>query len=68
MRHYKRGLKIMDLTAFYQCKENNLPVIVFDMNKTGNLLQVDKGEKVGTLVKRGGRKVTNDKEGTRTRK
>jgi len=50
---YKRGLKIMDLTAFTMCKENNLPVIVFDMNKTGNLLQVIKGEKVGTLVKRG---------------
>jgi len=38
------------------CKENNLPVIVFDMNKRGNLLEVIKGEKVGTLVK-GGEKI-----------
>ena len=53
---YKRGLKIMDLTAFTMCKENNLPVIVFDMNKRGNLLEVIKGEKVGTLVK-GGEKI-----------
>jgi uridylate kinase len=48
---YKRGLKIMDLTAFTMCRENNLPVIVFDMNKKGNLMQVIQGEKVGTLVK-----------------
>jgi uridylate kinase len=54
---YKRGLKIMDLTAFTMCKENNLPVIVFDMNTRGNLLLVIKGEKVGTLVKRGEEKV-----------
>lgn len=48
---YSRGLKIMDLTAFTLCKENNLPVIVFDMNKSGNLAKVIKGEKIGTLVK-----------------
>jgi uridylate kinase len=48
---YKRGLKIMDLTAFTMCKENNLPIIVFDMNKSGNLLKVIKGEKTGTLIK-----------------
>jgi len=48
---YKRGLKIMDLTAFTMCKENNLPVIVFNMNKKGNLLQVIKGDKTGTLIK-----------------
>jgi uridylate kinase len=48
---YKRGLKIMDLTAFTMCKENNLPVIVFDMNKKGNLLQIIKGEKTGTLIR-----------------
>jgi uridylate kinase len=41
----------MDLTAFTLCKENKLPVVVFDMNKKGNLLQVIKGEKVGTLLK-----------------
>jgi uridylate kinase len=48
---YTRGLKIMDLTAFTMCKENNLPVIVFDMNKRGNLLKVIQGEKTGTLIK-----------------
>ncbi len=40
----------MDMTAFTLCNENNLPIIVFDMNKQGNLLKVIKGEKVGTLV------------------
>ena len=48
---YEKGLKIMDLTAFTLCKENNLPIIVFDMNKAGNLKKVVNGEKVGTLVK-----------------
>ena len=48
---YKRGLKIMDLTAFTLCRENNLPVIVFDMNKNGNLAKVIMGEKIGTMVK-----------------
>jgi uridylate kinase len=48
---YKRGLNIMDLTAFTLCKENNLPVIVFDMNKPGNLKKLILGEKIGTLVK-----------------
>ena len=46
-----KGLRIMDMTAFTLCKENNLPIIVFDINKTGNLLKIIKGEKVGTLVK-----------------
>jgi uridylate kinase len=41
----------MDLTAFTLCKENKIPIIVFDMNKHGNLLEVAKGEKIGTLVK-----------------
>ena len=41
----------MDMTAFTLCQENNLPIIVFDMNKTGNLRRVVTGEKVGTLVK-----------------
>jgi uridylate kinase len=48
---YSRGLKIMDLTAFTMCKENNLPVIVFNMNKKGNLLQAIMGEKTGTLIR-----------------
>lgn len=48
---YTRGLNIMDLTAFTLCKENNLPVIVFDMNKAGNLKKLILGEKIGTLVK-----------------
>lgn len=47
---YEKGLKIMDLTAFTLCKENNLPILVFDMNKEGNLLKVLKGEALGTLV------------------
>ncbi len=45
-----KNLKIMDLTAFALCKENNLPIIVFDMNKPGNLLRLINGESVGTLV------------------
>ena len=47
---YEKGFKIMDLTAFTLCKENNLPILVFDMNKEGNLLKILKGEKLGTLV------------------
>jgi uridylate kinase len=47
---YKRGLNVMDMTAFTLCKENDLPIIVFDMNKKGNLLKVVEGEKIGTLV------------------
>ncbi|PCH98693.1 MAG: UMP kinase [Bacteroidetes bacterium] len=47
---YEKGLKIMDLTAFTLCNENKLPVIVFDMNKPGNLGKVIAGESVGTLV------------------
>ena len=45
-----KNLKVMDMTAFTLCMENKLPIIVFDMNKPGNLLHVVKGEKVGTLV------------------
>jgi uridylate kinase len=45
-----RNLKVMDMTAFTLCMENRLPIIVFDMNKTGNLMKVVLGEKVGTLV------------------
>jgi len=45
-----KGLKVMDMTAFTLCEENNLPIIVFDMNKPGNLLNVVIGKAVGTLV------------------
>lgn len=45
-----QGLKVMDMTAFTLCQENNLPIIVFDMNATGNLLSVVTGKAVGTLV------------------
>ena len=47
---YSKGLEVMDLTAFTLCKENNLPIIVFDMNKTGNLQKLINGDKIGTLV------------------
>ncbi|MDD4636621.1 MAG: UMP kinase [Bacteroidales bacterium] len=47
---YVQGLKVMDLTATTMCKENNLPIIVFDMDTPGNLLKVIKGDKIGTLV------------------
>src|SRR5437762_12853650 len=46
-----KKLNVMDMTAFTLCMENNLPIIVFDMNKDGNLRRVVTGEKVGTLVK-----------------
>jgi uridylate kinase len=47
---YERGLNVMDLTAFTLSQENDLPIVVFDMNKPGNLLRVVNGDKVGTLV------------------
>lgn len=47
---YNRGLKVMDLTATTMCKENNLPIIVFNMDKKGNLKKVITGESIGTLV------------------
>ena len=47
---YNLDLKIMDLTAFTLCKENKLPINVFNMNTKGNLLKVCEGEKVGTLI------------------
>ncbi|HNP20240.1 MAG TPA: UMP kinase [Fulvivirga sp.] len=47
---YEKNLNIMDMTAFTLCQENNLPIIVFDMNKPGNLMQVLKGESAGTLI------------------
>jgi uridylate kinase len=45
-----KDLNVMDMTAFTLCRENNVPIIVFDMNKEGNLMKVVSGEKVGTLV------------------
>ncbi len=48
---YKKKLKIMDLTAFTLCQENNLPIYVFDMNTNGNLLRIVNGEHLGTIVK-----------------
>jgi uridylate kinase len=47
---FQKGLNVMDMTAFTLCQENNLPIIVFDMNKPGNLLNIVKGQEVGTLI------------------
>jgi len=47
---YEKGLNIMDMTAFTLCQENKLPIIVFDMNKQGNLQRVVQGEEAGTLI------------------
>lgn len=47
---YQKSLNVMDMTAFTLCQENKLPIIVFDMNKVGNLMQVIMGKPVGTLV------------------
>ncbi len=48
---YNKGLKVMDLTATTLCKQNNMPIYVFDMDTVGNLKKVIAGEKIGTLVK-----------------
>ncbi|MFY0606350.1 MAG: UMP kinase [Cyclobacteriaceae bacterium] len=47
---YEKGLSIMDMTAFTLCMENELPIIVFDMNKSGNLKNLVEGKEVGTLI------------------
>lgn len=47
---FEKGLNVMDMTAFTLCNENDLPIVVFDMNKPGNLLRVVQTEEVGTLV------------------
>lgn len=47
---YRKGLNVMDLTAFTLCNENKLPIIVFNMNERGNLQEVIAGESIGTLV------------------
>jgi len=47
---YQKKLNVMDMTAFTLCQENNLPIIVFDMNKPGNLFNLISGQEVGTLI------------------
>jgi uridylate kinase len=47
---YEKNLSVMDMTAFTLCKENKLPILVFNMNQKGNLMNVVEGQKVGTLV------------------
>ncbi len=49
----KRRLKVMDTTAISLCMDNNLPIVVFNLNKPGNLLRLIRGERVGTLVQGG---------------
>ena len=46
----RRGLRVMDMTAFTLCKESQMPIIVFNINTPGNLLRIVQGEAVGTLV------------------
>jgi len=47
---YEKQLKIMDMTAFTLCKENKLPILVFDINKKGNLFRVVNGDDIGTII------------------
>jgi uridylate kinase len=49
---YEKGLKIMDLTAFTLCEENDIPIVVFNMNQKGNLAKLLNGERIGTVVSR----------------
>jgi uridylate kinase len=46
----KKGLKVMDSTAISLCKDNNLPIIIFNLNQRGNIRKVVTGEKIGSLV------------------
>jgi uridylate kinase len=46
----RQGLKVMDSTAISLCKDNNLPIIVFNLNQNGNIRRVVLGEKIGSLV------------------
>ena len=46
----KRGLKVMDSTAISLCRDNSLPIVIFNLNKSGNIRRVVTGEKVGSLV------------------
>ena len=50
MEVLKRGLKVMDSTAISLCKDNNLPIIIFNLNEHGNIRRVVTGEKIGSLV------------------
>jgi uridylate kinase len=59
----EKNLNVMDMTAFTLCKENNLPIIVFDMNKAGNLQRLIDGETVGTLVTMNGTKPETEPAG-----
>jgi uridylate kinase len=47
---YEKNISVMDMTAFTLCNENKLPIIVFDMNKAGNLVKIAQGEEIGTIV------------------
>ena len=47
---YEKNINSMDMTAFTLCQENNLPIVVFDMNKEGNLMKLATGEEIGTLI------------------
>jgi len=47
---YEKDLKVMDLTAFTLCQENKVPIVVFDINKAGNLQKIIQGDSIGTLV------------------
>ncbi len=58
---YSRGLRIMDLTAFTLCRENSLPVVVFDMDTEGNLGRVLAGDRIGTIINSGKWKVESGK-------
>jgi uridylate kinase len=48
---YNKNLNVMDMTAITLCQENNLPIIVFDMNKPGNFMRIAEGDPIGTLVR-----------------
>jgi uridylate kinase len=50
MEVLKKGLKVMDATAISLCKDNNLPIIIFNLNRPGNIRRVVIGEKIGSLV------------------
>ena len=47
---FERNLNVMDMTAFTLCQENNLPIMVFDMNRRGNLIKIIEGQELGTLI------------------
>jgi uridylate kinase len=49
----KRGLRVMDATAIALCRENNLPIVIFNLNQHGNIQRVVMGERVGSLVNAG---------------